>query len=254
MKKAIAVIVILAIGYGVYSYSNVDSHQTVHAAHWGYAEGNGPAHWAEMNADYHTCKAGQSQSPIDISEAADAELSAIEFNYQPSKIKLLNNGHTIQQNYDAGSYITVNGKRYDLLQFHFHAPSEHTFNGQPRAMVAHLVHKADDGSLAVIGVTFNTADDNAVVAALWSHMPMHAGDKAADDATINAADLLPASHSYYSYSGSLTTPPCSEGVNWMVMKDAVNASEAQVNKFYGVFSKSVRPTQPLHGREVQVGG
>lgn len=252
MKKALLLIAVVAVAYGGYTYTNNNTHHA--SAHWGYEGAEGPQHWGELKADYHTCLAGESQSPIDISAANDAPLNAIEFNYSPSKIQLVNNGHTIQQNYDAGSYITVNGKRYDLLQFHFHAPSEHTFDGQPRAMVAHLVHKSADGELAVVGVTFNTADDNAVVAALWHHMPMHNGDNAMNDATINAADLLPASHAYYNYSGSLTTPPCSEGVNWMVMKDAVNASETQVNKFYGVFNKSVRPTQPLHGREVKVGG
>lgn len=257
MKKLITLIVVVAVAYGGYTYFfKQEGHGSAHASatHWGYGGDEGPQHWGDISADYHTCKAGQSQSPIDISNAAAAELSAIEFHYSPSKINLVNNGHTIQENYDEGSYIVVNGKQYKLLQFHFHAPSEHTFNGQPRSMVAHLVHKADDGELAVIGVTFNTADDNAVVAALWNHMPMHAGDKASDEATINAADLLPANHAYINYSGSLTTPPCSEGVNWMVLQEAVNASEAQVNKFNSTIGTNVRPTQGLNGREVKVGG
>lgn len=228
-------------------------HASGKAAHWGYEGHEGPAHWGEISRDYHTCKSGKKQSPIDISAAETAGISAITFNYASSPIDMVNNGHTIQMNYSGDSKITVSGKSYKLLQFHFHSPSEHTINGKPADMVAHLVHQAEDGQLGVIAVLMNKGAKNKTIATLWKHMPTKPGDHKKAKAEINVADLLPADQSYFNYSGSLTTPPCSEGVNWMVLRQPVEVSAEQIAAFTNMFAKSVRPVQPLHGRVVKTG-
>lgn len=221
--------------------------------HWSYEGHEGPAHWGELSKDYQACMAGKKQSPIDISAAETAELAAIEFNYTASHIDLINNGHTIQMNYGGDSKITVAGKSYKLLQFHFHSPSEHTINGKPADMVAHLVHQAENGQLGVIGVLMNKGADNKTIAALWKHLPTKSGDHKKAKVDINVADLLPADRRYFNYSGSLTTPPCSEGVNWMVLRQPVEVSAEQLAAFNKLFAQSVRPVQPLHDRVVKTG-
>ncbi|WP_197722080.1 carbonic anhydrase [Sulfuriflexus mobilis] len=220
--------------------------------HWGYEGHEGPAHWGDLAAEYATCKTGKSQSPINISGARPAQLADIRFSYQPTTLDVVNNGHTIQVNYAAGSSIEVGGKQYQLLQFHFHSPSEHTVDGQPYDMVAHLVHQAGDGQLGVIGVLMKKGKANPVIDAIWASLPTQAGEHKQSDTQLNVADLLPAKQSFYNYSGSLTTPPCSEGVNWMVMQAPVEVSAEQVAAFTNIFSKSVRPVQPLHERLIHL--
>jgi len=222
-------------------------------AHWGYDGDGGPEHWAALDNKFELCGSGKQQSPIDI-QTAGMKLSPnpIEFHYGTSAINVVNNGHTIQANYDKGSYAMIGGKRYDLLQFHFHSPSEHTIDSKPADMVAHMVHKAEDGELAVVGVLFNKGKDNEFLKQIWSNLPLESGMKTESAKTIFAANMLPEIKSYYHYTGSLTTPPCSEGVNWNVMTTTVEASEAQIDAFTSIFSKSVRPTQPLHDRMVSM--
>ncbi len=222
-----------------------------HATHWGYTGEGAPEFWGDLQAEYALCKGGKSQSPINIDTASTSSqpLPPIEVHYAAPPSTLVNNGHTIKVNIAKGSYIMVGGKRYDLLQFHFHTPSEHTINGRPAAMVAHFVHKAADGQLGVVGVLFEEGPENAALAALWSRLPSSEGEMVAAP-EMNLAQLLPASMSYYNYAGSLTTPPCSEGVNWMVVKSPVSASHAQVAAFTQRFPKSVRPVQALNGRVV----
>ncbi len=233
-----------------------DSHAATageHAAHWDYEGAGAPHAWGVLKEEYGTCSTGKRQSPIDISPVTISDLSAIQFNYKSSPLELTNNGHTVQANYHTGSYITVGGKRYDLLQFHFHSPSEHTIGGKSYDMVAHLVHKAADGQLGVIGVLFKAGDKNKVIDKLWSNLPTESGEtKTVKNTRINALDLLPVDLTYFNYSGSLTTPPCSEGVNWMVMATPSSISEKQVKQFTDLFPLSVRPTQPLNGRVVRV--
>ena len=221
------------------------------SAHWGYAGNEGPSHWGELSHDYEACKSGKKQSPINISGAQSAKLAKIEFHYQAGALDVVNNGHTIQVNVPAGSYIVAAGKKYKLLQFHFHSPSEHQIDGKHANMVAHLVHQADDGQLGVVGVLMNKGKSNNELARIWAHMPEHKGDHTREAVKINAAHLLPKNTAYYNYSGSLTTPPCSEGVNWMVLQNAVSVSVEQVATFTKIFSKSIRPVQPLHGRAIK---
>ena len=176
----------------------------------------------------------------------------ISFNYQPSKINILNNGHTIQVNYDEGSYIVVDGKRYDLLQYHFHAPSEHSINGKLADAEVHFVHKAADGTLAVVGVLLVQGPDNASLKTMWDNLPTTQGPVKTLTATTNAKELIPPSQTTYRYNGSLTTPPCSEGVKWHVMTQSMQISAAQIKAFTNLFPVSNRPIQPLFSRTLDL--
>ncbi len=220
-------------------------------AHWSYEGHEGPSHWGNLSHSYSMCKEGKKQSPIDISTTTKTKLSKIKFSYTAEPKEILNNGHTVQVNMKKGSSVTVAGKTFNLLQFHFHAPSEHTINGKPADMVAHFVHQAKDGQLGVVAVLFKIGKENPTLAKLWKYMPEHAGDKKALAPGITVAKLLPAKTNYYHYSGSLTTPPCSENVNWMVLQTTVPVSAAQVAAFSHVIHKNVRPVQPHHGRVIE---
>ncbi len=225
---------------------------TSHAAHWDYTGAGAPEHWGGLQPEYSTCTEGREQSPIDISTVTITSLPTIEFNYQPSPLEIVNNGHTIQVNYAPGSYITVGDKRYDLLQFHFHSPSEHTIGGKIFDLGAHFVHKAEDGQLAVIGIVFKDGGANNALSKVWLNMPDKAGTTIkSQDIMVNAADFLPRDFTYFNYNGSLTTPPCTEGVNWMVMATPNTVSAQQVKAYTGLFPHSARPVQPLNGRVVR---
>ncbi|MBI5562285.1 MAG: carbonic anhydrase family protein [Deltaproteobacteria bacterium] len=219
--------------------------------HWTYEGEHGPEHWAAISHDYAACGEGKTQSPIDIGGAQEEPMPDIGFSYKPSKINILNNGHTVQVNYDAGSSIKVDGADYSLAQFHFHDPSEHTVGGKSYAMELHLVHKNAKGGLAVVGVLIGEGKENAAFARMWKDLPKKADDKTTLDAQINAEDLLPKDRAYYRYAGSLTTPPCSEGVTWLVLKEPIEMSKAQVDAFRSVIDGNARPVQPLEGRKVR---
>lgn len=222
-----------------------------HGAHWGYEGDAGPEHWGHLSHDFEACGKGRSQSPIDITGAQDANIDAIRFEYKPTQVDIINNGHTIQLNYEPGSSVTIRGKKYSLLQLHFHTPSEHKIDGSPYPMEAHLVHKSDDGELAVVGVMMEKGEKNRFIQVLWNNLPSGPGEKSKASIKVNAIDFLPADRSYYHYTGSLTTPPCSEGVNWNVLQAAVEVSDEQVEKFASFFPSNARPTQSTHGRGIQ---
>jgi len=219
-------------------------------AHWGYQGHSGPAHWAELSDKFSTCGSGTRQSPIDIRKTAamKAKLPSIAFDYKASALEVINNGHTIQANYTPGSGMSINGKHYDLLQFHFHTPSENTVNGNPYPMEMHMVHKNSQGKLAVVAVFIKSGKQNARIQKLWDVMPGHAGDKKNIAGRLTAADLLPTSRSFSHFKGSLTTPPCSEGVNWYVMDEPIELSDAQIRQFAHVIGKNARPVQSLNDR------
>ncbi len=222
-----------------------------HGVHWGYEGHGGPAHWAELSKEYAVCGTGTRQSPIDIPRAIRAEIEPIQFDYKQAKLDILNNGHTIQVNRGQGSSITVDGEKFELLQFHFHTPSENTVGGKHHDMEMHLVHKSAKGQLAVVGVFLKAGAENAVLAKAWQHMPAHAGDKKkVASVSLNPADLLPADRTFSRFNGSLTTPPCSEGVKWFVMQQPIDVSASQVKKFAKVVGENARPTQPLNDRFV----
>ncbi|MFG0247345.1 MAG: carbonic anhydrase family protein [Phycisphaeraceae bacterium JB051] len=216
-------------------------------AHWDYEDGeNGPANWYKL--DCPDC-AKMAQSPIDIPATAPVTEANIRFDYHASTLDLVNNGHTIKFSSDKKSSITVDGKTYKLLQFHFHSPSEHLITGISYPMELHLVHQADDGSYGVVGVMIRTGNANHTIQTLWDRMPKHAGDHVTSDkALVNPMTLLPYMKSYFNYSGSFTTPPCTEGVNWMLMNAPITISNDQLKAFTALYDHNNRPVQPLNGR------
>jgi carbonic anhydrase len=221
------------------------------AQHWSYEGEEGPKHWGDLKPDYSVCKTGQRQSPIDIRDAKQASLPSIRFDYKPSAVKIINNGHTIQINYAPGSFITVGDKRYELRQFHFHHPSEEQVEGKAYDMVIHLVHADSEGHLAVVAVLVKSGSANPLIQRLWENLPKTEGkEESVSGAEVNAAELLPKSLGYYTFEGSLTTPPCSEGVTWFVLKMPVEVSADQLAAFVKLYPHNARPTQPSNGRAI----
>ena len=219
--------------------------------HWSYTGEVAPAHWSELDPAYEMCAKGMNQSPINLTGFVEADLAPITFHYTGLATEVVNNGHTIQANYTAGSTIEVAGKIFQLKQFHFHSPSENTINGESFPLEAHFVHVAEDGSLAVVSVLFQIGEENEALARLWKQMPRKAGEKAAMASQVRAQDLMPEDRDYYRYNGSLTTPPCTEGVLWLVMKQPLTISKAQVEEFIHVMHHyNNRPVQPVHARPV----
>jgi carbonic anhydrase len=220
--------------------------------HWTYEGEHGPKYWGSLDSAYGTCKLGTHQSPIDIRGAKPADLPAIQFSYQPAPLKVIDNGHTIQVTWPSGSFITVGDQKYELQQFHFHHPAEEKVNGKSFPLVAHLVHKNAEGKLAVVAVLLAAGNANPVVAELWKHFPAEEGKEVAPEGvSINPTDLLPAKRGYYTFTGSLTTPPCTEGVTWLVLKTPAQVSKDEVAAFAKKFPNNARPVQPLNGRVVQ---
>lgn len=220
-------------------------------AHWTYEGEEGPEFWGEIDPQYSLCAVGRAQSPIDIAGGQGVDLQDITFNYQPSTIQMVNNGHTIQVSYDAGSSITYNETDYALLQFHFHHPSEHTLAGETFDMELHLVHQDTNGGLAVVGVLLQAGEEtNQSLAPIFDNLPTTANEAVAIRGTINAADFLPAEHLYYTYTGSLTTPPCTQGVRWLVLQEPVEISAEQMEAFAALFEMNARPVQPLNNRDL----
>jgi carbonic anhydrase len=222
------------------------------AVHWTYEGEHGPAHWGTLNPDYETCKLGKHQSPIDIRGAKAASLPAIEFSYQASPLKIVDNGHTVQVTYAPGSFITVGDKRYELQQFHFHHPAEEKVNGKPYPLVAHLVHKNAEGKLAVVAVLLTEGKANPFIESVWKYLPAEGKESAPEGVTVDVADLLPTERGYYTFTGSLTTPPCSEDVTWFVLKKPAQVSKSEVAVFGKKYPHNARPVQPLNGRLVQM--
>jgi carbonic anhydrase len=225
-----------------------------HLVHWSYGGARNPTRWGELSENYILCETGQFQSPIDISEKniADEPAQPINFNYQRIPLTIKNNGHTIQVDYPPGSYIQINGETYQLLQFHFHTPSEHTVERNAYGMEMHLVHQNQAGNFAVVGVLIEEGAENYFLQPLWDHFPESEGEKNLEKVMINAQSLLPEKREYYRYDGSLTTPPCSEGVKWYVMKNPIEASAEQIEQFMEIYQMNARPVQPLHRRKIHL--
>jgi len=222
-----------------------------HAPHWGYGGEHGPEHWGDMEAGFATCKLGKEQSPIDIRNASHGELPALEFGYTKSGAEVVNNGHTIQVNLVDGGALTLEGVPYKLVQFHFHAPSENEVDGKAYSMELHLVHQSAEGHLAVVAVLLTEGKANAALGPVFANLPPTEGGRKPLGAGFNAAGLLPAARGYYKYFGSLTTPPCTEGVRWQVLKQPVEVSKDQVSAFHKLYKTNARPVQPLNGRTVE---
>ena len=224
-------------------------------AKWSYGGATGPARWGSLEKGYAQCKLGQLQAPIDIpdAKARKGDLAPLLFNYKPTPLRIVDNGHSIQVNYSPGSFVSVAGKMYELVQFHFHKPSEEKINGKAHDMVAHLVHRGPDGKLAFVAVLLDSGTGNPLVKKLWDNLPKEKDKEIKVDAVmINASDLLPKNKGYYTFSGSLTTPPCSEDVTWFVLKTPMTISSDEIARFAKVYPMNARPVQPLNGRDIQV--
>jgi len=231
--------------------------------HWGYQKDDGPARWAELSPSYELCESGKRQSPIDLRDAtpADTSVRAVR-GYEPATlavahhehaVDVLDNGHTIQVTYDEGSTLSEGGTEFELVQYHFHAPSEHHVDGRSYPMEMHLVHKSDDGHLAVVGVLIETGQHNKAFDPIWGILPSSPGESHhAEGVAVNVDDLLPKGGSYYRYQGSLTTPPCSEGVRWFVLQERIALSKDQIGAFTSILHDNNRPVQPLEGRMVGI--
>ena len=221
------------------------------AQHWSYEGEAGPQNWSKVDAKFAMCALGKNQSPIDLAGPVKASLQPLAMDYKQGATDIVNNGHTVQVNFGAGSNLTVDGKSFELKQFHFHSPSENKINGKQFPLEAHLVHADKDGNLAVVAVMFNEGADDTFISKLWSAMPDKAGGKNSLPTALSAKDLLPKDRGYYRFDGSLTTPPCSEGVRWLVMKAPATASKAQVEKFSKTLGfANNRPIQPVNARVV----
>jgi len=222
-----------------------------HPVHWSYDGEAGPAAWAQLKPEYAQCAIGKRQSPIDIRDGIVVQLDAVKFDYRPSGFSVVDNGHTVQVNVAPGNSIEVLGRRYDLVQFHFHRPSEERINGRQFDMVVHLVHKDADGRLAVVAVLLERGAAQSVVQSVWNNLPLEQNEPVAAPSAIDLNQLLPDDRRYYTYMGSLTTPPCSEGVLWMVMKKPVPIAAEQINVFAKLYPMNARPLQAASGRLIK---
>jgi len=219
-------------------------------AAWEYSGETGPDSWEMLSPEYAACN-GENQSPINLTGFIEAELTPIMFNYNAGSSEILNNGHTVQLNTVAGSSIVIDGIQFDLKQFHFHAPSENLIDGKSYPLEAHLVHADSNGNLAVVAVMFTEGKANEALEKAWAQIPQVAGEKIVLTSAVLPLDILPEHRNYYRFNGSLTTPPCTEGVRWLVMKHAVTASEHQIEQFTHVMHHpNNRPVQPVNARPV----
>jgi len=222
-------------------------------AHWGYEGETGPEYWGSLDEAYIACDEGTEQSPIDIPADAPVNADDVVYAYGDTVLNIVNNGHGIQVNYDTGSSAEIDGTEYALEQFHFHSLSEHSAAGEHQAMEMHLVHADAGGNNAVIGVLIVEGEENAALAPVWDNMPADEGDPVTiEGVVVNVDDLLPAERSYVAYDGSLTTPACTEGVNWHVLATPVELSADQLAAFRAIHDGTNRPVQPMNERRFRI--
>lgn len=241
----------------IYPFQRRDHHylhknEVRHAAEWSYAGPTGPEYWGDLDPSYTLAKRGRRQSPIDIRGAVNQDLPKLIFSYKPTELHLVYNGHTVQENQDAGSYAMADGsgRSFELEQFHFHSPSEHTINGHQYPLEMHLVHTGRDGAVAVIAVLFEEGEHNAALDPVWNNLPDDEDRERDLTITIDVTDLLPKSRAYYHYEGSFTTPPCTEYVKWVVLREPVMISARQLAQFRQVIDGNNRPVQLRNGRPI----
>lgn len=217
------------------------------AVHWSYEGDTGPEGWGQLDPAFAVCDAGMQQSPIDLTGAIPAGANGLDIFWQASDAQVVDNGHTIQVNVAEGSSITLEGRRFSLLQFHFHLPSEHTADGADSPMEVHFVHQAEEGDLAVIGVFMDVGESHATIQGVWDAIPRIDGSSSSLTG-LDPSAFLPEGARYFRYAGSLTTPPCSEVVSWVVMAEPIDVSQAQVDAFAAMYPMNARPVEPLHRR------
>jgi len=227
---------------------SADAHGEI--PHWAYNGAGGPQSWASLKPEFSLCANGQRQSPIDIRGGLAVDLEPVRFDYQTSRFAVVDNGHTVQVNLAQGNAIEIGGKRYELQQFHFHRPSEERIDGRQFEMSLHLVHRNDQGELAVVGLLFDKGAPHPVLQQVWNNLPLEKNSESSATNPIELSDLLPADRRYYTYMGSLTTPPCSEGVRWIVMRQPVTLTKEQIDIFARMYPMNARPVQAIAGRRI----
>jgi len=220
-------------------------------AGWSYEGATGPQYWGKLAPENVMCEMGRNQAPINIVGALQSSEEPLHPNYAAGSKDIVNNGHTIQVDFEPGNTLVVDGVTFSLKQMHFHSPSENQIAGQSFPMEAHFVHADAQGNLLVLAVMFREGEDLSALTKVWAAMPTSAGPARPLPNAVTPLALMPKSMSYYRFSGSLTTPPCSEGVRWLVLKTPVSVSKAQVEKFEQAMKHhNNRPVQPLNGRVV----
>lgn len=224
-------------------------HEAYHGKpYWSYEGETGPAHWGELSADFKSCQLGLQQTPIDLTSGVSGQVDSVSFDYTPLPLRIVHNGHTIQVNADPGCSCTIGTTRYELVQFHFHHPSEHLLDGKTFDMEVHFVHKSAAGALAVVGVFFKPGAHNAGLAPIFEQMPKSEGPEVKAPGRFDPAAFFPKSRGFFRYTGSLTTPPCSEGLTWTVFREPVEASHEQIRQFAALFVNNARPVQRRNSR------
>jgi carbonic anhydrase len=214
-------------------------------AHWGY-EGKGePERWGELDPRYDVCQKGHFQSPIDLHAVAKRLARPLSLDYRPDALRIVNNGHTVQVQHQGGSTLTIGDRTYTLAQYHVHSPSEHTIAGQRHALEIHFVHTHPSGDLAVLGVLVDEGTEQGAearaIAQVWAHLPTQSFT---GGEVVDPRELLPASLDHYQYHGSLTTPPCTEVVDWSVLAEPIRMSSAHIEAFRRLYRANARPVQP----------
>ena len=232
--------------------------------HWGYEPDNGPSSWGKLNKDWLLCAEGNQQSPIDLTGARPKKMDEMKLEFPTANLKIvhqthvldaIDNGHTIQINYDGGETLEIGGQRFALRQYHFHSPSEHTVNGRHYPMEMHMVHVSQDKKLAVIGVFIEEGRHNEAFDRIWSNLPTQTGQEVhLENVQVDIDHILPENKATYRYRGSLTTPPCSEGVGWFVYVEPIELSRDQIKAFRKIFHGNNRPIQPLNDRTLWYDG
>jgi len=220
-------------------------------AHWGYSGDSGPEHWGQLSPEFSLCSTGRNQSPVNLTSFIEADLQPLTMQYTTEAGEVVNNGHAIQVNFAPGSTLEVEGRTYELKQIHFHSPSENMIDGKFYPMEGHLVHADEKGQLAVVAVMYEDGAENAAIAGAWKEMPGAAGEKKPLSGLGTVEGFLPASRDYYRFNGSLTTPPCSEGVTWLVLKESAKLAAGQIGQFQKVMGMANnRPVQPTNARMI----
>ena len=251
MKKTL---LLASLALSLLSANNLSHELKNHSNHWGYTGHTAPQYWGDLDERFKMCGIGKSQSPINITNEVSVQtqdLNPIDFNYHAHTLDIVNNGHAIQVNVDSHSSINLDGKHFILKQFHFHSPSENEIQGRSFPLEAHFVHVSKKGEIAVIAVLFELGKENETLQKIFDTMPQHVNQKTDLSLDPQIIDkLLPKKKEYYYFSGSLTTPPCSEGVKWMVLKEYQTLSKEQLKQFTAVIEGNNRPVQPINARKV----
>ncbi|MFC0254412.1 carbonic anhydrase [Massilia consociata] len=219
--------------------------------HWAYEGEYGPANWSDINSNWARCSTGKRQSPIDLRDGIKVDLEQITFDYHPSSFSEIDNGHTIQVTVGGGNFITVGNTTYELQQFHFHRSSEHRINGKGTEMEVQLVHRSFDGKLAILAVLLERGKANNLIQTVWNNLPLEKHMVVSPSIVIDVNDILPERREYFTYMGSVTKPSCAEDVLWLVMKQPMQASPAQMALFSRLYPFNARPIQPSNGRMIK---